>query len=85
MTTREHSLLSAARQLALTEANLVDIDPAATARALVAVEQARLHVKELALLFTAEQIRESGERGTLAMADYVESLVVNVRDGDSDG
>lgn len=55
----------------------------------VALEQAQSDLKTFALLYSAQMIRESGEAGTERMAaeveriaDYTESLVVNVRQGD---
>ena len=56
----------------------------------VALEQAEASLFTLALLYTAAMIRDAGEAGTLKMAELVEqtanfaeSLVVNVRQGDS--
>ena len=45
-----------------------------------AVEAEALRLEKVALEFAAERVRESGEAGTERMADYVESLIVNLRD-----
>lgn len=46
----------------------------------VACEQQRIHHEVTALLFTAHKVREAGEVGTERMAQFIESLIVNLRD-----